>query len=109
MTVVKVVEADGGIIAVWGGNAVIVDSLTQRLHHRVDIPDVLDGLSAREPSCTGLHPTGMPMTPTCVRSETVSFLCTLLRHRLAHKFNPPIFPTPSNSPSTRKRSMSEIL
>lgn len=31
------------IIAMWGDIAVVVDSLTQRLHHCVEVPDVLDG------------------------------------------------------------------
>lgn len=37
------VNTDSPIISVWGGNAVIVDSLTQRLHHRVEVSDVLGG------------------------------------------------------------------
>lgn len=43
------VEADGEIIAMWGGNAVIVDSLTQPLHHRVEVTDILDSHQPADP------------------------------------------------------------
>ena len=49
MKIFRAVETDSPITSVWGGNAVIVDSLTQRLHHRVEVSDVLGGHQPADP------------------------------------------------------------